>query len=981
MTNKADTKELMGEEETVVPPLEECGDDEEGFPIEESAASRRSRASTYIPSMSGLLESEEMKGPSVEPNSVVEPRLSHVDLESEMASAPKRSRAGLAGNSAPVRRPQSTSTTTSQLPAGDENSPTGKRQSTTIPATILAAHPSITVHRKGEDPEAQLVVQSRENSIATVVTKNHPSDAKVGSILEPRMSRTGTVGLGIDAILDLTETYHDDSNDGQAMSILRSSSTSVEKVPVRVPTLTRAEKENKKAPPSVSSTAQAEASLRSSATTSQENMSFTRTEKDNRKDPPSSSAAPPTGPLRPPTTRAERENRKAAPLASSATKKTAPTTTSVAARSKSGDPDYEHVHQELSPTDLGMIVATSSFRQSNGSTSETAATAVESQPGAFRHGPGSLNRGSSDTILYSNDGSVLKQPSCKGPELVTAFIVEETELEEDLEAVKASIRKEVQEEMMQDVVEADDIEVQVAQDDFQNAQEGAGKNHRTMLLAGLGVLLLVVIISVAVSVGSRSSDQTGEQEAQKIYINVNVTDAPTLAPSGAPTVYYDLGLIAGLPNFTLASFQDQTSPQSLAYRWVSKDPDLSSYNNSRRLQRFALATLYFATEGEEWNDQNWLHYGTEKNECTWFTMEDDSLYPEFSSEYDLNPCSNDMEYVFLTAWDNGLGGTLPPELSLLTKLQIIDLSTATTAGTIPTELGLLADLRQLWISSMRLTGTVPTELFSLTKLEGLGVGSNHITGWIPTEVALLTNLEFLTLYETEVEGPIPSEIGMLSQLTIAYFDANQLTSTIPTELGLATSLEWFLAYENQLTGPIPSEVGRLPVLDELHFDSNLLTSSLPTELGLVESVGVIEGFDNQLTGPLPSELGQLQRLDRLILYSNQLTSTIPRELQGVPFLSELMLDDNFLEGNVDNMTFASPLLKTFHIQENIMLTGTIPMVLCILEDGLEFDCMPGHLCGCSSCDCDFFNTSTTATWNVTDDDLFNYSATPHQHGM
>ncbi|CAB9520517.1 Leucine Rich Repeat [Seminavis robusta] len=679
--------------------------------------------------------------------------------------------------------------------------------------------------------------------------------------------RTGTVALGHDAILSLTETsYRDVNNDGQAKSPLGTSSNACSTNQEKTPTLTRTERENKGTP-----------------THSPEHA---------------------TGPRQPPTTtRAEQENKKDA-------------------KSKNEDPDQRHVHQELSATDLGMIVATSSFRHSNRSSSEPTATAAaaESEPGAFRQGAGSLIGGSSHTIVYNNEGSVLRQPSVNGPELVTAFIVEENEPEKDLEAVKESLRKELREEIMQDVVEADNVEVQIAQDDGQNAHErAAGKNRRMMILAGLAVLLLVVIISVAVSVGSKSSDGNEEQEPQEI--SVNATDAPTLAPSSAPTFYFDLALMEGLPNFTLASLQNQTSPQSMAYQWVSSDPDLSSYNNSRRLQRFALATLYFATEGEKWEDQNWLHYGSEKNECTWFSQEDETHYPEFSSKYYLNHCSNDMEYVFLTPWDNGLGGTLPPELSLLTKLQIMDLSYGAKAGTIPTELGLLTDLRQLWFVEMGLTGTVATELFSLTKLKRFSVESTPVSGWIPTEVGQLTSLELLSLYDMDLEGPIPSEIGLLSHVVWAYVDSNRLTSTIPTEFGLATSLDTF------------------------------------------------EGYNNQLTGTLPSELGQLQVLDRFLLYSNQLTSTIPSELRGLPFLSELQLDDNFLEGNVDNMTFASQQLKTFHIQGNIMLTGTIPTGLCMLGDGLEFDCSPGHLCGCSSCDCDLFNNSAAPTWNVTGDDL------------
>ena len=73
-----------------------------------------------------------------------------------------------------------------------------------------------------------------------------------------------------------------------------------------------------------------------------------------------------------------------------------------------------------------------------------------------------------------------------------------------------------------------------------------------------------------------------------------------------------------LPKETLKELERPTTAQAQAYQWLLEDPFAETYTDARLLQRFALATLYFATNGDDWyNATNWVSY--ELHECEWWS--------------------------------------------------------------------------------------------------------------------------------------------------------------------------------------------------------------------------------------------------------------------------------------------------------------------------------------------------------------------------
>ncbi|XP_040381139.1 tyrosine-sulfated glycopeptide receptor 1-like [Oryza brachyantha] len=82
--------------------------------------------------------------------------------------------------------------------------------------------------------------------------------------------------------------------------------------------------------------------------------------------------------------------------------------------------------------------------------------------------------------------------------------------------------------------------------------------------------------------------------------------------------------------------------------------------------------------------------------------------------------------------DNGITGTISPEVGKLKTLQVLDVSYNNLSGGIPPELGSLSRLEILDLRWNRLTGTIPPALKGLNFLAVFNVAHNDLEGPIPT---------------------------------------------------------------------------------------------------------------------------------------------------------------------------------------------------------------------------------------------------------
>ena len=324
--------------------------------------------------------------------------------------------------------------------------------------------------------------------------------------------------------------------------------------------------------------------------------------------------------------------------------------------------------------------------------------------------------------------------------------------------------------------------------------------------------------------------------------------------------------------------------------------------------RAALTALYDATGGPDW-----------KNNDKWLT--DDPV-----GEWHGVVVDEEGRVSRLSLPNNGLTGSIPPEVGTVTHLKILHLGSNRLTGPIPPEIGDLTRLEQLILLYTDLTGELPRELGSLSELRFLAIAQTAINpgagveGSIPPEIGRLSKLRTAWLHGNRFTGALPPALGQLRELRTMWIggikgvrgvgDLPGLTGSLPRELGELERLEKLWLEDNSLTGPIPPELGRLTRLVEIQLDGNRLSGRLPGELGSLTGLRALRLSGNQLTGPVPDGFGGMAGLTELNLsYNPGLSGPLPTGLSALGRLEKLYAvgtglcapaDDDFLRwmGNV-----------------------------------------------------------------------------------
>lgn len=176
-------------------------------------------------------------------------------------------------------------------------------------------------------------------------------------------------------------------------------------------------------------------------------------------------------------------------------------------------------------------------------------------------------------------------------------------------------------------------------------REAAAKRRHMRWIAFSIVLALLFLIGTVLGVTLRPSSVPPPSTTTAV--------SPTPSPTSQAFASVQ-SLIRSVSLDDGRTLEDASSPQYRALEWLSENEYLETYPDWRRIQRYALAVFFFATNGQEWIvNRAW---NSDDDECTWATAALDDT------------CDIEGKFLQLAMpieHNNNVNGTIPIELGLL----------------------------------------------------------------------------------------------------------------------------------------------------------------------------------------------------------------------------------------------------------------------------------------------------------------------------
>lgn len=242
-------------------------------------------------------------------------------------------------------------------------------------------------------------------------------------------------------------------------------------------------------------------------------------------------------------------------------------------------------------------------------------------------------------------------------------------------------------------------EAEIPTAEILNEKRLSSKRVKVLIAVGFIVVILAIIGVVFGVMLPREPLQTQTNSS---------TASPTASPITSLTE-----LLSNISSDGGTDLQTPSTPQNDALRWLAGNTYLDTYSDEKKIQRYALATFYYSTDGDNWTDKDgWL---TDIDECVWYNEADDGPF-----------CSSSGGVRELDFFHNNIAGTIPKEIGLLSN-----------------SLGKHIDTCWIAFGCLYYDWALIPSLFSFS--EEFGFVNTPVRGTIPTEIGLLTELsEFST---------------------------------------------------------------------------------------------------------------------------------------------------------------------------------------------------------------------------------------------
>ena len=326
------------------------------------------------------------------------------------------------------------------------------------------------------------------------------------------------------------------------------------------------------------------------------------------------------------------------------------------------------------------------------------------------------------------------------------------------------------------------------------------------------------------------------------------TQLPSVHPTGPPIYGSILDRLSQVTS--ISKLKDNTSPQGTAYLWISEADDAGlSANDPTLIQRYVLATFYFATGGG-------------RTTATWKVC---SAVPQHSDASIKNVfqvrcvfdngttiCASREAFINCTNDSPALAGTNSKRwLSSVSECQWFGVSCDQNGAVV-----------QISLPNNLLKGSLVPELAALLQLTMLNLAGNSLQSTLPNMI--LQSIQHVNLQNNLLTGTIPESWYSWRDLQLLNLGNNTLTGMVNLTPGSWNQLQFLAFGQNNLTWPDSAILGyNFPLLQMLDASGNALHGSLPTSLGSLKQLLALQLSNCELSGTVPVEIAASQQLGKL----------------------------------------------------------------------------------------------------------------------
>ncbi|XP_010271555.1 PREDICTED: receptor-like protein kinase HSL1 [Nelumbo nucifera] len=369
-------------------------------------------------------------------------------------------------------------------------------------------------------------------------------------------------------------------------------------------------------------------------------------------------------------------------------------------------------------------------------------------------------------------------------------------------------------------------------------------------------------------------------------------------------------------------------------------PDFSPMKSLKRLDlSYNLFTGDFPMSITNLTNLEWLNFNENGGFNLWQLPEEITRLTKLKTMI-LSTCmvhgripasiGNMTSLVDLELCGNFLVGRIPPELGKLKNLRQLELYYNQLVGEIPEELGNLTQLIDVDMSVNLLVGKIPESLCKLPSLRVLQLYNNSLTGEIPSIIGNSSTLKILSLYDNFLTGKVPTNLGESSDLTALDLSENHLSGDFPPNICKGGKLLYFLVLDNLFTGRLPATYGKCKSLLRFRVSSNFLEGPIPEDLLGLPHASIIDLGFNRFSGAIAKTIGNGKNLSELFIQHNMISGVLPPEISQASNLVKIDLSNNLLRGAIPPEIGNLRKLNLLLLQDN-KFSSSIPKTLSSLK--------------------------------------------------